>query len=63
MFLSIIFMPFFGFLILSLFGRSIGKQGSAVLSVIFMAFVIILSMFGFNSVCFDNNLYFVDLAM
>jgi len=63
MFLTIIFLPFFSFLILSLFGRFIGKRGSAILSVLFMAFVIILSLFGFYDICIVNNIYFVDLAM
>lgn len=62
MFLSIILLPFFGFFISSLFGRSIGKKGSAVITVCLMAFVIILSAIGFYHVGVLNNIYFVDLG-
>ena len=47
MFLSIILLPFFGFFVSSLFGRFIGKKGSTLLVVLFMASAIVLSIIGF----------------
>ena len=63
MFLSIVFLPFFGFCISSLFGRFIGKKGSAILTTACMACVIILALIGFYNVGINNNIYFVDLGM
>ena len=63
MFLSIILLPFFGFCVSSLFGRFLGKKGSAILTVCFMACVIILSAIGFFYIGIQNNIYFVDLGM
>lgn len=63
MFLAIIFLPLFGFCIASLFGRYLGKKGSALFTVVLMASVIVLSCFGFYYVSLTNNIYFVDLGM
>jgi NADH:ubiquinone oxidoreductase subunit 5 (subunit L)/multisubunit Na+/H+ antiporter MnhA subunit len=63
MFLSIILLPFVGFCASSLFGRFIGKKGSAVLTISFMACVIILSAINFYYVGLQNNIYFIDLCM
>ena len=63
MFLSIILLPFFGFCISSVFGRLIGKKGSAILTTSFMACVILLSIISFYKVGFQNNIYFIDLGM
>lgn len=63
MFLSIILLPFFGFCISSMFGRLIGKRGSAILTIFFMGCVIMLVAIGFYNVGIQNNIYFVDLGM
>jgi proton-translocating NADH-quinone oxidoreductase chain L len=63
MFLSIILLPFVGFCISSMFGRFIGKKGSAAVTIFFMACVIILSGINFYYVGLKNNIYFIDLCM
>lgn len=63
MFLSIILLPLFGFCISSMFGRLIGKKGSAILTTSFMGCVILLSVISFYKVGFQNNIYFIDLGM
>ncbi len=46
---SIILLPLFSFFVSSLFGRFIGKKGSAIIAVSFMACAIISSLIGFCS--------------
>jgi small neutral amino acid transporter SnatA (MarC family) len=56
-------LPFFGFCVSSLFGRFIGKKGSALLTVFFMGCVIFLCAISFYFVGIKNNIYFVDFGM
>ena len=63
MFLSIILLPFFGFLVSSLFGRFIGRKGSAQLSLFFMLCTVVFSMIAFYHIGITNDTYFVDLGM
>ncbi len=62
MYLSTVFLPFFGFFIASLFGRFIGKQGCAIITVSIMAFVICFSFIGFYNVGLNNDIYFIDFG-
>jgi NADH:ubiquinone oxidoreductase subunit 5 (subunit L)/multisubunit Na+/H+ antiporter MnhA subunit len=56
-------LPLFGFCISSLFGRFIGKKGSAIVVIFFMACTIVLSTIGFYYVGLENNIFFIDLGM
>jgi len=61
--MSIILLPLFSFFVSSLFGRFIGKKGSAIIAVFFMACAIVLSLISFFYIALRNDCYYVDLGM
>lgn len=55
MYLLVLFFPLIGFLLVSLFGRFFGKQGSCFISIFCLFLSFVVSLFIFYEVCLSNT--------
>ena len=62
MYLPLIFLPFIGFCITGLFGRSIGSKGSAIITTNCLIFSLICSLFSFYEIGFMQSFVFIKIC-